>query len=325
MNKIFAVLLVLLSFYLFNCDLAVDTPLEDTVSDILIQTDSETNDVLSSDIIYTDVQISDIVVEDIITQSCKTDRDCTSEKPHCKDGYCVQCITSEDCGSNEICDEKNECVFQEKVCSKNSDCDLGYICKENKCVEGCVTDKDCPPESKPNNKFCNISSSNPVCVECLSDNDCVNAGLGTKCDEFNICIKITCDPPCKEWEHCTNEGICELNDGACNTDKDCQLIDPATICDLNTHTCIVKPQCSIDQDCDPLCPDCGGYCRNNICECILNCPKKKLCEQCTDTKECEVGLECRGLMGKYCQPPTCSSQNDCGGKYCVGGYCACGM
>ncbi|MCX7957955.1 MAG: hypothetical protein N3B13_02825, partial [Deltaproteobacteria bacterium] len=131
--------------------------------------------------------------------------------------------------------------------------------------------------------------------------------------------------PCKEWEHCTNEAKCELNEGMCNSDKDCQIIDPANVCNMTTHKCEFKPQCAADKDCGTMCPECGGYCRYQKCECIINCPKKGVCEKCTDTVECESGLECRGLTGKYCQPASCQTQQDCGGKYCVMGYCACGI
>lgn len=308
------------------CDLAVTTELENgdvETQDIEISKDITTNDVIS-DVVVKDVIQSDSELPDIITQECETDRDCSSDKPHCKEGVCVVCLISEDCQSGYICNSKNECEFQEKKCIKNSDCDLGYICKDSKCVEGCVTNKDCPPASKPNNKFCDTKLESPLCVECLSEKDCIDANLGTKCDS-GICIKVTCDPPCKTWEHCTNDAKCELNDGACNTDKDCQLIDSSTVCNLNTHICEFKPQCNVDKDCDAVCPQCGGYCRVGKCDCITNCPKKQLCEQCADDSECETGLVCKGVITKYCQPQSCTSNNDCGGKYCVMGNCVCGI
>ncbi|MGC8928224.1 MAG: hypothetical protein ACP5QK_09920 [Myxococcota bacterium] len=321
MNKLIVILLISLS--VLSCDLAVTT--EEYNSDVDLP-DVELKDVNAlTDVVVSDVVPADTASEDVIVGNCETDRDCTSDKPFCLNNVCVKCRTDKDCGANEICNDKKECEFAEKACQKNSDCDLGFICRDNKCVEGCITDKDCPPASKPDNKFCNTKLENPLCVECLEDKDCVNSGLGTKCDSSGICIKITCDPPCNAWEHCTNDAKCELNDGACNTDKDCQLIDPSNICNMKTHTCEFKPQCVEDKDCNTLCPQCGGYCRSQRCECIINCPKKGLCEQCTDTIECEQGLECRGLINKYCQPPSCQTQQDCGGKYCVMGYCSCGI
>jgi len=310
------------------CDLAV--PSEEESGDVEMGDIETLKDVISSDI-STDITIGDTMPDDselpdIVVKECETDRDCNTEKPHCKNGVCVACITSGDCKTGFICNENNECVYKESKCQKNSDCDMGYICnKDGVCVEGCVTDKDCPPASRPNSKLCDTRLENPVCVECLLDNDCVKANLGTKCDK-GVCTTITCDPPCKSWEHCTNEGKCELNDGACNTDKDCQIIDPSKVCNINTHTCEFKPQCNVDKDCDAVCPQCGGYCRVGKCDCIINCPKKHLCEQCADDSECETGLVCKGLLGtKYCQPQNCTSSNDCGGKYCIGGYCACGL
>ncbi len=326
MNKVLAVSIFIFALFLAYCDLAV-TEIDN--EDVEVLDTEELNDISSADagndIVIRDNEVVDASGEDIIILECKNDRDCTLEKPFCKNNVCVQCITSEDCPNSEVCTEKNECEYVEKTCQKNTDCDMGYICKDKKCTEGCITNKDCPPANKPNNLFCNVNSETPLCVECLVDKDCINAGLGTRCDESNICIKVVCDPPCNEWEHCTNDAKCELNDGACNSDKDCQLVDPKTICNKSSHMCEFKPECKIDTDCDSICPECGGYCKNQRCECIINCPKKGLCEKCTDTKECEVGLECRGLTGKYCQPAGCQTQQDCGGKYCVMGYCACGI
>lgn len=329
MKKVFLIILsILIPLFVIYCDLAVteEEILEDvSLTDISSIEDVYTKDVQISDISISDTILSDEVIKDIVEVECESERDCSSERPYCMNGACVQCRSSEDCKSGEVCNEHNECEYQQKVCMKNSDCDLGYICKDNKCVEGCLTNKDCPPSDKPNSRICNTQLSNPVCVECLTDKDCTSANLGTKCDSSNVCITVTCDPPCNAWEHCTNEGKCELNEGACNSDKDCQKIDPNNICDMTTHTCKVKPQCVTDKDCDALCPDCGGYCRNQKCECITNCPKKGICEQCNDTSECQQGLECKGVIGKYCQPPSCQNQNDCGGKMCFLGTCACGI
>lgn len=325
MNRLFVISFIVLVMCFIYCDLAV-TDIEDEdielLPDIEVVSDIISSDVVS-DIMGVDEGKPDIIGEDIVVFECENDRDCNVEKPFCVNKFCVQCRNSDDCDKNEICNEKNECVEHIKTCSKNTDCDMGYICKDGRCVEGCITNKDCPPENKPNSKLCNTKIS--MCVECLVDDDCINMGLGTKCDESNVCITVTCDPPCKSWEHCTKEGKCELNDGACNTNNDCQIIDPAMVCNLNSHTCEFKPQCKVDTDCDALCPECGGVCKNQKCECIINCPKKGICEKCEDTIECESGLECRGVTGKYCQPPTCQSQLDCGGKYCVVGYCVCGL
>lgn len=317
-----------LSLFVFACDLAVTTEMDLTdieYEDAILQDIRISKDV-TSDTPSTDIWGADNEQPDVVVIECETNRDCYGERPFCKDGICVECLSSGDCKEGEICNERNECHLVERSCSRPSDCDMGFICKDSKCVVGCITDKDCPPATKPNNKFCNLNSQNPLCVECLTDSDCVKAGIGTKCDEFKVCITISCNPPCQDWEHCTNDGKCELNDGACNNDKDCQIVDPSTICDLSSHTCIFRPQCTIDADCDALCPDCGGICKAKRCECRINCPKQQLCEVCTDDKECEVGLVCKGLLGtKYCQPPNCQNNNDCGGKYCVFGYCACGM
>ncbi|MCX7943516.1 MAG: hypothetical protein N2746_03300 [Deltaproteobacteria bacterium] len=327
MNKVFVLFLFFLAICFAYCDLAVTEVESDDVDigdvDIIIE-DVRVNDALG-DIIIWDGEIRDIVEEDVITLVCENDRDCNSERPYCVNKVCVVCRNNEDCKTGEICNEKNECEFFEKVCQKNTDCDMGYICKSGKCVEGCLTNKDCPPEDKPNSTICNTKSQNPVCVECLGDTDCIRIGLGTKCNEQNMCVEITCDPPCNEWEHCTNEGKCELNEGRCNNDRDCQLIDPSYICDLTTHTCKFKPQCAKNEDCNALCPECGGYCRNQKCDCITNCPKKGVCEQCADSSECEAGLECKGITGKFCQPQNCQNQQDCGGKYCLMGYCVCGI
>ncbi len=330
MNKLFLFVLFGLFLFIAACDLAVTTEMELTdveYEDVLLQDNEVIKDTTTIDILANDIINADIEPTDANILTCETDRDCNSEKPYCKENkYCVVCLTNEHCNNNEICNEFNECQAVEKTCTKPSDCDLGFVCKDNKCVEGCNTDKDCPPVTKPNNKFCNINSENPLCVECLKNEDCVDAGLGTKCDESNICITITCDPPCNSWEHCTNEGKCELNDGACNGDKDCQLIDPTTVCDLNKHVCVFKPECTINDDCAALCPDCGGVCKAQRCECIINCPKKQVCEVCTDDNECESGVVCKGVLGtKYCQPQNCQNNSDCGGKYCVFGSCACGI
>ena len=107
---------------------------------------------------------------------CVTDEDCKTSGwwggGYCVRGYCDQCVTDQDCGSGSICDD-GACLSK-KTCSQDSDCPY------NQCVDGacrsdeCQYDEDCP-SNKP---FCDRESkcSNS---ECNSNTDCTFIGKTT--------------------------------------------------------------------------------------------------------------------------------------------------
>ncbi|MBI5525734.1 MAG: hypothetical protein HY897_05325 [Deltaproteobacteria bacterium] len=246
---------------------------------------------------------------------CDCPSGCCDKSGVCKPGT-VDTICGKGGGDCADCSaDSNNCVNQvceaQLGCKVNSDCPLGYICYEQKCVEGCNKDADCP-QTVPK---CRASvQPRGKCIECLADVDCKAIGTNYFCNN-GTCEKVQplCNPKCTAWEECGEDEVCHPREGYCNQDADCTKLDPSLLCDVNTHACVL-PECVVDDDCTVTCIPCGGTCDSNKCQCIASCGAP-LCATCTDTPECQPGLTCTGLLTKYCNTQ-CTTDADCGGKYC---------
>ncbi|MEE9293886.1 MAG: hypothetical protein V3W34_02830, partial [Phycisphaerae bacterium] len=175
-----------------------------------------------------------------------------------------------------------ECV-DDTDCAKCEFCGLATnTCEPLAPGACCVSDADCPSDTKCVDHFCDLitntcdSTVTPSC--CENDGDCP---ADTKCDD-HFCDLITnaCDVS-------TPAGCCEL-------DADCPM--KCDVCDVFTNTCVtVAGCCESDADCspDPKCFD--SFCDlatnscqlsaklPNCCTADAQCGKCELCDLATNT------------------------------------------
>jgi hypothetical protein len=142
------------------------------------------------------------------------------------------CIGSEDCDSGYVCTE-NVCMEGPDFCTGVEDCDPGYICVENACVRNptfCAGDEDCDPGQ--------------ICVEdmCVADpNACVS---DQDCDLGQIC----------------QSSVCVADPNFCADDEACE---PGEVCVENA--CIPGMRCVNDMDCVEENPCLVGLCEATLC------------------------------------------------------------
>jgi hypothetical protein len=117
-----------------------------------------------------------------------------------------------------------------------------------------------------------------VCVPCLTDAECVDAGLGTVCSPGLGCIS------CQSNSDCTSKGTPYCVDGTCEqciTAQDCPASSPG--CDSASFTC---GSCTFDSDC----PD-GGGCAYPMCApfCTTAASPDPGCAACSTNADCAGG------------------------------------
>ncbi len=136
----------------------------------------------------------------------------------------------------------------------------------------------------------------------------------TACEFFET--SDDCNPVCKEWETCNDEGHCVLQSIACTEARDCPEAMP--VCDILNHKCIEDDnvECYANDECsDPEKPICHkGICIKKPDECQVN-------TDCTNSKKpiCDNGI----CVEEPCIP-NCNNR-ECGNDGC-GGVCGeCGV
>ncbi|MDF1564614.1 MAG: hypothetical protein P1V51_16335 [Deltaproteobacteria bacterium] len=192
------------------------------------------------------------------------------------EGTCVECLTDTHCPMGRVCDPgPSTCVsgcassancppadaLDQTVCDPNAgpfgacvecmiatDCNPGYKCTANACVEGCDSSATCPTD-RP---VCNLIADR--CVECLRDQDCTN---DLACDTAsNTCVCLNIGETCTASAQCGNppfDGFCAAVH-RCVTRVEC----PSTGWrDISTQVC--GQACSIVNNPD-TCPS-GYTCR----------------------------------------------------------------
>ncbi|KAI2804698.1 hypothetical protein BLOT_003686 [Blomia tropicalis] len=234
--------------------------------------------------------------------SCRTDRDCSSEKS-CLYNRCIQ---------------RNEC-------QTDKECSVGHICIQAKCFAGCRRDDDCPLDMSCLGQQC----QNP----CNARGSC---GLNAFCTPFRHQAKCTCPPnytgnpeteclqlpTCSKNNECPIGYICQTGKclalSGCVSDNECR---PTEICDGTrcTEGCRSNSDCSfkfacINQLCQNPCSlkTCGTHatCTPINHEAICRCPE---------------GYAGDPVSGCHVEQEECYADHDCGlSKICVSNRCLIG-
>lgn len=143
----------------------------------------------------------------INARNCTIDLDCgliNGKQMICDNFLCklpVNCTTSSNCNSNEICDGGYCRIQSTKICNGDSECNADEICREMKCIkkQNCSSTTSCNLLQTGAACTNTSSSSPPFCMSstnCTSDAFCASnqyCDLGIK-----QCItypKTTCDSP----------------------------------------------------------------------------------------------------------------------------------
>lgn len=109
---------------------------------------------------------------------CLTENDCGTNEA-CLSGICTaytSCKSSRDCPLDEVCDTTLErCVD----CVGNNDCAEDQACVLNRCETKCTSDKDCRNEDK----VCSLTSG--TCQDCVSPADCEDDEI---CSPEGLCL-----------------------------------------------------------------------------------------------------------------------------------------
>ncbi len=137
--------------------------------------------------------------------ACTTDAHCTAlGMPRCDAALhaCVECGSTQDCGSNAVCEPSTrKCI---PTCVQDSNCPASTPhCKDSRCFE-CASHDDCHEPRKA----CQRASGR--CVECESEKDCSES-------------KVHCDLATSRCVTCRNSSDCSPS---------------APTCDPATNTCV---------------------------------------------------------------------------------------
>jgi hypothetical protein len=273
---------------------------------------------------------------DCTIDSCDTELDeCVHTPDHgaCDDGlFCTGeatcdvndgCLLSGNpCEPDEFCNEdENRC----DECEFDSDCDDGFACTTDACVNGvCVFTPDdnfcsdgqfcngaetCNPSDQNADAAGCVNGADPICddgLECTIDfcntasNMCDATPVDSLCNDGNPCTDNVCtvgvgcefipnSNSCNDGDPCTTDDVCF--ESACVGDSvDCSHLDDACnvgVCD-ELGQCIAEPA-NEGGSCGP-----GTQCSEDLCEngaCIpVDLPDGTMCndgDPCTDLDECQ--------------------------------------
>ncbi len=92
-----------------------------------------------------------------------------------------RCYRHPDCPAGRVCESgTGRCVIP--ACTRDSECSSGTVCESYACVEGCVTDQDCPADHRCTGRRCLLFSESCQCSAapefCLPDVNPVSPGSG---------------------------------------------------------------------------------------------------------------------------------------------------
>lgn len=266
---------------------------------------------------------------------CDSQSDC--EPYYCFEGFCVECLSVEDCPGNAVCDETNRCRVMKPCYNDDDECPAGYHCFDGLCLEKqCDSHDDCLPS-----QYCSseigfwsmclpdvCESGSTVCYDARTIGYCLPDGQGYSflyCKGDSTCqdgrcrgqdgTKPSCSPSC-ENRQCGFDGCGRLcgfcgegescDDGRCeSTDRACYVRQSPGCdgCPCEAVVCKNMPECCTKEW--------NGYC---VAKCVevdpnLTCPNCGGFPRGCEIREC--GLD---PCGAFCGP--CA-----GGGYCLKGRC----
>ena len=215
--------------------------------------------------------------------SCTTNADCKDPSlPVCNttSKSCVACLGASDCKKDPNSVVAAACVKNVCVgCQASRDCQLGYLCTNGSCTEGCADKRDCPA-TKPT-----CDTTLKKCVECVSDTDCSGSSV---CNKSTNTCDYRCTQPNRYDSGCYREtsGQARYCDGTTRTCKACL---PVPLSATSTY----------DQGCNSRTPRCH--------------PTKYTCTECRLATDCKASP---GAVSSTCDATTytcseCKQHTDC--------------
>ncbi|HLK92462.1 MAG TPA: hypothetical protein VKZ18_21380 [Polyangia bacterium] len=265
---------------------------------------------------------------------------------------CVDSNSTDHCGSL--------CVACPQVAGTTPTCDgktCDFTCTDStqkkcgsKCVSGCCTDDDCPPQNgqtgscdtSSNTCSYNCPSTAPkacgsACIAtsaCCVDSDCTAmTGEVASCNTSTHVCAYTCGTGYKACSDAT----CVLTSGCCADTECAAMAGPGQVgtCSTSTHSCsfsctsttqkcgqlcIGTSSCCLDTDC-PVTGGQVGHCDSSTHSCNYTCTSTtKPCNgACIAAANCCTNNDCTPAAG---QVGTCGSGGSCS-YACATGYKTC--
>jgi len=150
-------------------------------------------------------EASSTVCNESLCDPCQGPWDCPRFAPFCSEGWCVACLSDEDCklppGEPQlelVCDPYNRCT---PACGDGRGCPMGRpACRDETYCGECRENRDCITKQNALGPICHFAR----CVECLSDCEC--AALFSQNPEGLVCVYGRCgclsDDDCPEGWDC---------------------------------------------------------------------------------------------------------------------------
>jgi hypothetical protein len=150
---------------------------------------------------------SSTVCNKSLCDPCEGPWDCRRPTPFCNDGWCVGCLSDEDCPPSDVklvCDPYNRCT---PACGDGRGCPMGRpACRDETYCGQCRENKDCIMQNALG-PICHFEQ----CVECLSDCQC--AALFNQNPEGLTCLLGRCG--CRGNNDCPEGWTCNGLGGEC--------------------------------------------------------------------------------------------------------------
>ncbi|MEK6979252.1 MAG: LamG-like jellyroll fold domain-containing protein [Candidatus Micrarchaeota archaeon] len=220
-----------------------------------------------------EIESEDLMVDNF----CEFDTDCPGGEL-CLEGTCeqVDCVSEEECGYNEFCNDDWEC--EENSCDEISDCAGEMFCSE-------TPDEDTMEEGACLYKECEVDKN------CPKDNQ--------MCVDY-LCVSVQCvdDSACPDHMACDySDNTCKPVTGYCGYPEAHQW---------NAYECCVSADCPGWKRCDTE----EKYCVDRECNFDSECAGDQFCSDgaCVQVEEKECGYVDNHQWNNY----QCCSDEDCG-------------
>lgn len=155
-------------------------------------------------------------------QTCELTSEC-AEPLVCRLSRCRrECVTFRDCAAGAECvldeDGRGACLIDEEVrCALDSECGdvaVGLVCRDARCTNECVEDRDCPSGAMCVSNACAV----PDRMLCLYNSDCPVLDGGTHevllvCNEDQRCVVECVETRDCDFPRQCIQNLCRLPDG----------------------------------------------------------------------------------------------------------------